>query len=157
MATSRLSAKDNRIRHEILTLLFSFNYVWIRCCGSKICVADKFWPIRSLHFTTRPAKHLLLVLLRAKHLQLKSNATSYYPWLWQRSFRVIHLVSSTLCHHWNYRYRSAPGFRWPARVLLIYRLNAPCFTAWQNWTMLDWQSEVEKLTYLQHLNNLSAS
>ena len=42
-------------------------------------VADKFQPIRSLHFTTRPAKHLLHVLLRAKHLQLKSNAPSYYP------------------------------------------------------------------------------
>ena len=40
---------------------------------------SKFLPIRSLHFTTRPAKHLLLVLLMAKHLQLKSNAPSYYP------------------------------------------------------------------------------
>ena len=35
---------------------------------------------RAKHFTTRPAKHLLHVLLRAKHLQLNSNTLSYYPW-----------------------------------------------------------------------------
>ena len=73
---SRIIGSGFRIwRLNFLSITFKLG-----CCGSKICVADKLWPIRGLHFTSRPAKHLLLLLLRAEHLQLKSNAPSYYPW-----------------------------------------------------------------------------
>ena len=72
---SRIIGSGLRIwRLNFLSIMFKLG-----CCGSKICVADKLWPIRGLHFTTCPAKHLLHVLLQAKHLQLKSNAPSYYP------------------------------------------------------------------------------
>ena len=43
-------------------------------------------------FTTPPAKHLLLILLRAKHLQLKSNAPSYYPWLTARIIKCSYTL-----------------------------------------------------------------
>ena len=75
------SSEILQTRIAIKYLRMFMDYQRSVCCAkcSKIFVANKFEPIRSLHFTTRPAKHLLLVLLRAKHLQLKSNAPSYYP------------------------------------------------------------------------------
>ena len=59
---------------------------------------------RAKHFTTRPAKHLLHVLLRAKHLQLNSNTLSYYPcaekysqkmYLMQSTINFLHKISVT--------------------------------------------------------------
>ena len=81
---------------------------------------------RAKHFTTRPAKHLLYVLLRAKHLQLNSNTLSYYPCTqsnvlkyWAFSFQSC-CVQWYLCS-WGWTVaNNYSGERWQGRAIFIH-------------------------------------